>query len=132
MVFPFEEQPQQFFQSRGFRDVNQFARGWKQIRARLRLAPQRVKVLDVNDAAHLVQVAALAKRESRVACSLGDFEALNDVGLGVEHGDFLPRTHHVARGAAAQFERVEHNLAAKSARARLLLRRDQQQAQLFL
>ena len=64
MGFPFEKQLQQFFQPRGFGNVNQLARQRQQIRRRPRLVAQGVKVFDVDDSASSVEIALVAQGKS--------------------------------------------------------------------
>ena len=75
------------------------------------------RVLDVNDAESLVEVALLAKGEPGVAGFLGQFEALVDARLRVEGRDLPPRTHGVAHGAAAQVQGVQDDVVSQAGAA---------------
>ena len=112
MGFLFQNPLQQPFQPRGFGNVNQLARHPQQVRARPHLVAQRVKVLDVDDAERLVQVAAFAKREARVTGFFRERDAFGQRCGGVERGNFLARLHDFARGAVPQIQRVQDQVAA--------------------
>ncbi len=73
--FSLQEKLEQFFQPGGFRDVDQFARHGAPGPAALRFGADGEKVLDMDHAEGLVQVAALAERETRVAGFFGHFQA---------------------------------------------------------
>ena len=130
--FALEKELQQFFQPRGLRHVNQLAARRPQIRAALRLEPRGIQIFDVNDPDCLVEVAALAHREARVAGLLRDIEAFGNRRFGVERDNFTARAHHLAHDAAPQIESVQHDVPAEMGSGGLLLRGHEQQAQFLL
>ena len=110
--FPFEKQLQQFFQPRRFparKSACAPPAANPPPSAPCRAAA--IKVLDVNHAARLVQVAAFAKRKARVARFFRQRQAFGQRRVGVEGGDFVARPHDFARDAMAQIERVQNEVA---------------------
>src|SRR5688500_2215741 len=83
----------------------------------------------MDHAAHFVEIAAVAKRETRVARFFSQVEALGDARFRVENHDFMPRTHYIASAAARQVHGVENNVPAKVRGAGMTLGSRNEQAQ---
>ena len=86
----------------------------------------------MDSAQRTVEVIAHAQREAAEARLLRDRQTLRDAGLRVQRDDFLPGPHHLTRDAAAQVERVQHQIAAQRRAVRVLARVRHEQAQLLL
>ena len=113
MQFSVEEELQQFFEPRGFRNINQFARDREEVGPAASFESHSIEVLDVNDAKGLIQVAFFAERKTRIPRLFCDIHAFCNTGFCVKSTNLLPRKHHLAGNAPSQIQRVQNNVPAK-------------------
>jgi len=130
--FAFEEQLEQLFEPGGFGNINELAGSRDKVSAAASFEAHGIEVLDVNDAQGSVQVAFFAQRESGISGLFCDFQTFGNTGFGIESGNFLAGTHHLAGNAPSQIKSVEDNVAAQYGCAGLLLRSCDYEPQFFL
>jgi len=85
----------------------------------------------VNYPSGAIQIAFFTQGKTRIAGLFGHIQALGYRGFGIQCHQFLPWPHHLAGEAPTQIQSVEHDRAAESRRAGLLLGCRDQQTQFF-
>ena len=114
MKFTFKEELQEFFESAGFRNINNFPSCGQQVYRLFYSVLLSVDILDVHDAGGVVKVVIFAQGEAGIVALSRYADAFIDFGIGVQSNNVCSGLHGFACNAVAHIQRIHNNFSAES------------------